>query len=243
MTEQDTSPSGNPIYRHAPPEREIEAPQDEGVYLEAIEAHLAEHVGEVGMVFHERVSDLIHLDVLHIPASEDRAFHLLVTSGVSDKPMNVPEQAEACARIELMIALPPEWLLNQEAFKDEANYWPVRWLKQIGRLPHVYDSWLGWGHSIPNGDPPQAIANTDFVGFVLIPPYWFPKDLFMLETSDGERIQFYLLMPVFAEEMRLKLNQGLEALEERWEKHNIDFVVNPARPNAARKRGWLSWRN
>ena len=162
---------------------------------------------------------MIHLDVLSVPATPDRAFHALVTSGVSDRAMNVPEELEGVfSRAELMVALSPQWPLDMEAFKDDANYWPIRWLKQIGRLPHDYDTWIGWGHTIPNEDPPKRIANTDFTGIMLWPPYWLPPEFFQLETKQGDTITFYCLVPLYQEEMDLKLHKGAEALEKRLDK-------------------------
>lgn len=52
-----------------------------------------------------------------------------------------------------LILLPADWPLDEKAFKDERNYWPIRVLEQIGQLPHDLATWLGTGHSIPNGDP------------------------------------------------------------------------------------------
>ena len=64
MDDIERSASGSPIYRHESKRREWQAPESAGVNLEAIEDHLEKHVGKVESVFHEIVSDLIHLDVL-----------------------------------------------------------------------------------------------------------------------------------------------------------------------------------
>jgi hypothetical protein len=236
----EKSASGSPIYRHEAKEQEWTAPESTGVHLESIEKHLEKHVGKVETVFHEIVSDLIHLDILFLPASEKKPYHTLVTSGVSDRPMKVPEGAEGFRLAELMINLPATWLLDEESFKDEANYWPVRWLKQIGRLPHDYDTWIGWGHSIPNGDPAEPIADTRFTGVMLSPPYWLGPEFFQLDVGNGEKICFYNMIPLYAEEMNFKLTKGVEALEGLFDKQGIGFAVDTARKNVAKKR-FLFW--
>jgi hypothetical protein len=139
----------------------------------------------------------------------------------------------------LLIALPEDWPITEVALKDEANWWPIRWLKLVGRLPHENESWIWWGHTIPNGDPPEPIANTKFVGVMLSPPYWLPRDFFELTTKSGETITFYALIPLFAEEMKLKLEKGFDELEARFEKQDINFVIDAKRPNVARKKGWF----
>jgi PAS domain-containing protein len=39
---------------------------------------------------------------------------------------------------ELLVCLPADWPVTEEAFEDERNYWPVRWLKQVARFVHEY---------------------------------------------------------------------------------------------------------
>lgn len=240
MSEQeDKSPSGSPILRHEDKERGFSTPEEHARNLEEVEAHIEKHIGPVETVFHELVSDLIHLDVLYIPPTADRPFAVLATSGVSDLAMAVPDGSEEFARAELLIALPDTWPISEEAFKDETNYWPVRWLKYIGRLPHEYDTWIGWGHTIPNGNPPEPISNTEFVGLMVSPPYWLDPDFFQFTASNGDVVSFYELIPLYSEEMELKLNKGAEELQRRLEKEDIDFVLDIDRPNVARSKSWF----
>lgn len=231
--DEERSMSGAPIWRHAARETDWTAPTDVGVHLEEIEAHLAKFVGPIEMVYHEVLSDLVHLDVLHVKVGGERPYNLLCTSGMSDLPMTVPEGLDEHRRAELVIALPEEWPLTQEAFKDESNYWPVRWLKQLGRLPHEYKTWLGWGHSVPNGDPAEPIADTNFTGVILLPPYWLGADFFRFQTKAGETMSLFNVVPLHQEEMDLKLRDGLEELEERFEQREIDFVLDVGRKNVA----------
>ena len=229
----ERSESGAPILRHEAREREFALPEHSAKHLEEIEAHVEKHIGKIETTFHELVSDLVHLDVLFVPGTDDRPFHVLVTSGVGDERMAVPEGLEQFDGVELLIALPADWPLSEESLKDEANYWPIRWLKTVGRLPHEYDTWIGWGHTIPNGDPAEPIANTRFIGVMLTPPYELPTDFFQLETKSGETITFFVMMPLYQEEMDLKLKQGAEEIEDRFERAGIGFVLDTTRPNVA----------
>jgi len=178
--------------------------------------------------------------VLFVPATAQRPYHVLVTSGVSDEPMTVPAGHEALNRAELLIALPRDWPLSEESFKDEANYWPLRWLKIVGRLPHQYQTWIGMGHTIPHGDPPEPIADTQFVGVMLSAPFWLPGEFFGLKTQSGDVITFYTLVPLYAEEMDLKLKKGADELEKRFDERDIGFILDTRRKNVAKKKSWFS---
>src|SRR5262245_23182027 len=114
--------SGSPIYHHSEP-APFEAPRGEEC-LEQISDHIEEHLGKVASVFHEIVSDTVHIDVHIVKPDEDFPFTRLVTSGMSDLPMTIPAGTDVPRFMELMITLPGNWRLDQESFKDEAWYWP-----------------------------------------------------------------------------------------------------------------------
>src|SRR5687768_14726391 len=130
MSDQEYSASGNPIYRHNRPDKqEPDHATGNESNIEAISAHIEKHIGPVDYVFHEIVSDLVHIDIHFVKPSEEFPYNVLVTSGMSDKAMNVPDEMEDFKHAELCMLLPANWSLGQDAFKDENHYWPVRWLK------------------------------------------------------------------------------------------------------------------
>ena len=234
MSENDTerTKSGSPIYRYGEPKRwDGDVPPSPN--MEAIDAHVEKYLGPVKTVLHEIASDKVHLDVNILPATEERKFNVLVTSGASDLPMSIPEGAEVYDRIELLLVLPPDWPLTEEAFKDETNYWPIRWLKYLARFPHDHDTWLGWGHTVQLSHLFDPVAGRNFEGVVLHPPYWLDADFFTMETTEGDTVAFYQVVPLYAEELQLKLDEGSDGLEELFEKKNVDFILDPSRKNVA----------
>jgi hypothetical protein len=114
-------------------------------------------------VLHEVESEFVHIDVHVVRATPERPYHVLLTSGMSDRAMKVPEGAEECGYAELLLAPPRNWPVDYASFEDELNYWPVRQLKRTARFPHVYESWLWCGHTVTNGDPPSPCARRWFV--------------------------------------------------------------------------------
>ncbi|MBN2493258.1 MAG: suppressor of fused domain protein [Deltaproteobacteria bacterium] len=234
MSDEERSGSGSPIYRHtevAPESRQIAQADDE-----RISGHLEKNIGPLGMVFHEIVSDRIHIDIHRVPASEAHPYQVIATSGMSALAMTVPaelEDGEQWRHAELCMILPADWPLEEAALKDDRNYWPIRLLKQLARLPHDFSTWLGWGHSIPNGDPPEPYApGTDLCGAVLIPPFLLGADFFTLPGEPSMHI--FQVLPVTAGEMQLKLDKGLDEMLEHMEKQIPDVYgpLDPARPSA-----------
>ena len=150
--------------------------------------------------------------------------------------MNPPEGAEAFTRAELCLALPPDWKMSEDDFKDERNYWPVRWLKTLARFPHEYDTWLWWGHSMPNGDPPESIEDTRFTGWLLLSPVLTPEAFDTLTLEDGSEVCFFAPYPVYTEEMDLKLAQGSDEVCERFAKSGVSELIDKSRPNTAKKK-------
>jgi hypothetical protein len=229
---QEFSESGAPIYRHQAKPRKIEHAAGNVENLEKLSKHVERYIGKIDRVFHEIVSDLVHVDVHHIAPTPERNYHTLVTSGMSDRPMRTPKGAESFRYAELMLCLPPEWPISEAAFEDERNYWPVRWLKVLARFPHEFKTWLFWGHTIPNGDPPRPFApDTDLCCMLLLEPRLAPVEFKKLRMSDSKTVYFLALIPLYKEEMDLKLAQGTDELEVRFSEHAISELFDIRRPN------------
>jgi hypothetical protein len=227
------------------------APDPDDLFVNAIGEHVGTHIGPVTNVFHEVVSDVVRVDLLVVGPHEGRPFTTLVTCGMSELPMRVPlENPDDLGLIpelrfaELLLALPPDWPLTPEAFRDEANYWPLRWLKTLARLPHRMGGWLGIGHTVPNGDPPRPLGpNVPFAGWLIDEPVLLPREVQKLRVAD-RAINFYAAVPLYEAEMDLKLHKGGAALAQLLDRAKacelIDlnrecvglFALPPERKNA-----------
>jgi predicted Zn finger-like uncharacterized protein len=235
----EVSPSGQPIWRHGPRTKQFTPAFGDEATIHAIDEHITRHLGPVAGVFHELVSDLVHIDIHMVAPTDARPYHTLVTSGMSDRPMTVPTGAEEFRYAELMLCLPPEWPLTEEAFQDEVNYWPIRWLKILARFPHEYETWLGYGHTVPNGDPPEPYApNTKLCCALLLTPSLAPKEFAQLRVSAAKTIHFYALVPLYLAEMEFKLKHGVEALAERLCANDVTELLDVKRVNVCKGSRW-----
>ena len=232
---KERSSGGSTVVRHGAEKNLQEGTAEE--HGEQISAHVEAHLGRVAYVLHEIVSDLIHVDVHVVLPYGDQPFIRLVTSGMSDRPMTTPDDPAIPRFAELMITLPRDWRLSPEALEDEAWYWPVRLLKTLARLPHRYETWLGFGHTVPNGDPPTPYAgNVGFAGAIMLPSITAPAAFGTLAIAADKRIAFFSVLPLFPGEMALALDKGTDALLDLFDVRKVNDAIDPARKDVTRKR-------
>lgn len=194
--------------------------------VEALDAHIEKYFGASENVFHEIVSPDIHVDIYVIEPTPARNFYTLITVGMGAHLMDVPEELDEykLKRAEMVIYLPADWDIYNG---DEEYYWPLRWLKILARLPIKHDTWLGWGHTVPNGGP--FADNTLLSGVMLINPEDVEEGAAICELPNGEEVNFYQVIPVYEEEMNYKIEHGAEGLLDKMA--DVSSVVDLNRRN------------
>ena len=222
---QEVSTGGTKIIRHKAPEEKIVGVSylDEKE-MEAIESHIEKYIGPIDNVFHEIISEIVHIDICIVKPTKDHNFYTLCTMGMSSLPMNAPKKEYQFS--ELFICLPPDWKMSDEDIKKEENYWPVRLLKTLARFPHEYNDWLFYGHSMPNGDPAVAYAsNTKFSNVIILEPFIINDEIIGTQVN-GKVIYFFPIYPLYNAEMKYKLDNDSDKLIKLFKKNKITEVVN-----------------
>ena len=201
-------------------------------WLQQIRSHVERHIGRIDRVF---PGDAVRFtaDVLYVKPINSRPYHTLVTAGMSSVAMQAPPDASAPRRIELMMTLPEAWKLSDT---DERTHWPTRLLQTLSRWPREHEGWLGWGRTVPNGDPPQPLApRTALCGVIVAPSLLVPVTFYELDI-DGERVAFYSAIPLYREELELQAREGMAALLGRLLHDDINDVVDIKRRNVGKKK-------
>jgi hypothetical protein len=133
---------------------------------------------------------------------------------MSDLPM--PSKDGGPPRCEVMIRLMADHPLSQEAFADEANYWPIRRLKMIARMPHLLGSSFAAGHTIATNPPEPLHPGSEFCALGLVEP--LDPDARTIRTKDGLEITLLQVVPMYREELAWKLQQpAIGALAELYD--------------------------
>ena len=192
--------------------------------LAEVEAFISKTFGEYEEVFHEFVSPDVHLDVCCVLPTDEEPFYKLVTLGAGAYKMKVPAQYKKynIERAEYVIYVPVNWNLQSSDMKD---YWPMKVLKDVARLPIWCDTWLSYGHTTQADEAGTPYAeNTRFNSVVLDTCENNQEDV-RLELSSGKVINFYQVIPLYPEELNFKMENGAQALFDTFDEKKIDCKV------------------
>lgn len=211
-------------------------PLGDDVLIEAISDHIDQFFGVEAMVFHEIVSEAVHIDVHVVPPGPERPYLTLVTSGMGERAMDVPASLpEAPRHVELVMLLPPDWRMETENLKDARWFWPLQHIKMLARAPHTWATWFGQGHTMQVHDDLRPFAeNTAFCAYMLAPDP-FDEGFSPLPLPDGREITFLMAVPLYAEELAYARAHGTASLVDRFCDADVDMVINPARPNLCKE--------
>lgn len=212
-------------------------------HMEEIETHMDKcFPGRETTVFHEILSDLIHLDVFIMKPIPEENFYVLYTIGMSALPMTLigvdEEDASSLRYGELMIFLPPDWridALNQKNTSED-DYWPVRLLKNLARFPHENGTWLGGGHSVSHTSESAPYApNTEFCAAVLV---HINENLSEIQLENGMKVNMYMVVPIYKEELQEKIDKGIGSIMDKIDDLNTEnpWIVDIKRKNVSAKK-------
>lgn len=206
-------------------------PMDHPPLNDEVEAHIERCFGKPATVLHELLSLHVHLDVNVIPPSAGRDFTVYVTSGMSDLPMSVEgiDEPERWSRAELVMALPgpPE---------THTDHHLISTLRRHARFPHAQQTWLCYGHSLGGEEDAPIAEDTRLSAYVLglplVSPLGDPSHSWGLDLKEGGSVHFFSLVPIYPEELALKLAKGSDALVSRFDRAGVTEVYRPDRPSA-----------
>lgn len=234
--EHDVSAGGIPIYRHRrrPLTDEPSISRGDHVLIEAMHDHLERCFPcWDGPVLHEKISPTVHVDVMVVrPTAAYRCLRL-VTCGMAELPMHVPPEWSETPYAELSIALPPSWPMSLRAFRDERVYWPLRLLKHLARMPHDDRTFLWTGHTIHGYRSQHYAPDTRLCASLIVPPLVAPREFGEFNVGGGRSVRILGVLPLYQEELEVKLQHGLQALMDLIGGSDLTDVVGPHRHNLA----------
>jgi hypothetical protein len=137
---------------------------------------------------------------------------------MSDLPMKTPAGASP-RRVELILYCP----------EREPEY--VETLKFLARFPHDQRTWIGAGHTIPNGNPPAPMWGSPELDTVLLMPSIVKRHQALPDelVLKGDPVEFLWVVPLSRAECELKLNKGFGAVLDLFFEKKHPWIFEPGR--------------
>ena len=225
----EKSPGGSVIHRYQPEEfrgaRFGFTDESTAGFTEAREEVYGRLFGTAESVSHEVIPQIPHVDVYTYYRTQANGGKVcvLVTGGMSDLKMNVPPGLDAPGRVELIFYCSEP----RPEFIDT-----MRWL---AHFPHNQRTWVGAGHTIPNGNPPAPFWGSAILDTILLMPTIVTKDAALPDELKlaGEPVHFLWIVPLTTAECNLKLEKGFDAILDLFQEHRHPHVYDPGRQSYA----------
>lgn len=166
--------------------------------------------GEADSVYHEVLPLVPHVDVYVYKPTSDRDFYTLITGGMSDLRMTLPRGVSSeYARAELVFyCKEPE-----KSFQET--------LRRLAHFPHDNKTWLSYGHTMPNGNPPTPVFGSALLTtFLFMPSIVAPEsDLEKNLVLDGDPVNLLWVVPLTTAECEYKLENGVNGIYDLFDEH------------------------
>lgn len=195
-----------------------------------IDLHLSKYYGRVRKICIGEMISNIPFSISVVDCDGEEPCTILVTNGMSSRPLNTPPGAEDYARVELMIYLPKKWPINHSSLSDPLYSWPIDWLRILANFPHENNTWVEPGGAVyANGEPPEKLApNTELSCLLALAT---PGEEGTLIDDQGNLVQIYSVYPLYAEEWNLQKTSGTAALLEKFQERDVSAIVDVSRSN------------
>jgi hypothetical protein len=216
------APDGTNIVRHGTIETQLGVTKGTEGFAQAREAIYERLFGKPLNVFRELPPLIPHIDVYTFKRIQgDREIYSLVTSGMSDLEMTLPRGADKDAprRVELIF------------YCGEPREEYISVLRWVAHFPHDTKSWLGHGHTIPNGNPPEPLWGSKTLDTLFFLPPIVKKDQTLPSELilGGEPVHFLWLVPLTTAECDFKLANGFEAMLSLFQQNRHPHVFDSER--------------
>lgn len=156
---------------------------------------------------------------------------VLMTNGLSEYAMPVPEKYKERKNVELYFCLPSYWDLTTENGK-----WVIEWIQKLAKHCIEKETWYGIGHTFPNGNPALPISTTMKQKYLMLnAPYFLEKELSPI-VNEARAIHFLGIIPIFEDEMDYKMGKGTYKLLQKIEGKGVSELLDDYRMSCLKSK-------
>lgn len=159
---------------------------------------------------------------------------VIVTNGLRNYSMPVPEKLIGQEHIELFFCLPSYWDLTD--LNNETMNWPFIWLEKLGK--HLVDSatWYGPGHTFANGNPHKSFSQTMKPNHLILTEPMKLEEHFQAARLGELNVSFLAVVPIFEQEFDIKMTKGFVKFLRKFRAVNGSEIIDDYRENIFKSR-------
>lgn len=165
---------------------------------------------------------------------------VLMTDGLSNMQMEVPEKYKGEEHIELFFCLPNYW--EWEDAENPRMNWPFKWITKLAN--HLVDkqTWYGKGHTFPVGKEGETLSESMKQEYLMLShPILLNVELAPLQV-EGKMIHFLAVIPLFKKEFEYKQARGTFKLLQKFNTKGITENLDDFRGSVLQNK-WKLRRN
>lgn len=156
---------------------------------------------------------------------------VVMTNGLSNFTMPVPEKFAGKEHVELYFCLPSYWDLD-----NPHGQWIFEWIRKMAKHVVEKHTWFGIGHTFPNGNPAVPLSPTMKQKYLMLnEPVFLEKELSPLQLNDFE-VNFLGIIPLFEDELDYKMGKGTYKLLRKMEAKGISELLDDFRLSALKSK-------
>ena len=161
---------------------------------------------------------------------------VLVTNGLRDYKMPVPEKHKGKEHNEIYFCIPDYW--EWEDLENPRTNWVFEWIDRLAKFVVENETWYGNGHTFPCGKDKHPISETMKQNyFMLADPILLSQELAPLQLSD-KTVHFLSIIPLFEKEFEYKQGRGTFKILQKMANRGVTEKLDDFRGSVLKRR-WI----
>ena len=195
----------------------------------ALESQIGEHRVHSFSSGSEDYIDLLLLDIeTKVPIK------ILITDGLSEYKMPVPEKHKGREFNEIYFALPSYWEIEEK--ENPLMRWPIDQIQKLAKHVVENETWYGPGHTFSHGNPPAPLSENMKQNHLVLTEPILLEDLFQPITLNEKTIHFLAIVPLFEDEFDRKMSSGYFKFIRKFRAKNGNEVLDDFRTSIYKNR-------
>lgn len=158
---------------------------------------------------------------------------VIVTNGLSEYTMPVPEKYADRGHNELYFCLPDYW--EWEDLNNNRTNWVFEWIDRLAKYVVEKETWFGPGHTIPCGEKTGLSETMKQNYFLLADPMLLEKEMSPIQIGE-KTIHFLAVIPIFKKELDYKHARGTFKLIHKMTIRGVSEKLDDFRGSVLKRR-------